>query len=539
MVPAASGCALRCAFEGRCVRSLFKFPSFKFPLRDRFYLCVIDWSDGSFQNLKEYMMKAKILSRSAAAVAVALALSAGYVAGHRGIEPPQLVTPAQAALMPAEAAAKTGVPDFSGLVETYGSAVVNISARHEAKAVPQAQQMPLDPSDPFYQFFKHFYGGAMPHDQGASESLGSGFIVSPDGYILTNAHVIDGANIVTVKLTDKREFRAKVIGSDKQSDVAVLKIDAKDLPIVKIGNPDQSKVGQWVVAIGSPYGFDNTVTSGIISAKARSLPDETYIPFIQTDVPVNPGNSGGPLFNLNGEVIGINSMIYSQTGGFQGLSFAIPINAAMKVKDELVKTGHVERGRIGVAVQEINQSLAKSFGLPSPQGALVSAVDKDGPAAKAGLKPGDVILQVNGQPVSDSADLPGEIGDLKPGTRAHLQVWRNGARQDIDVTLGKLSDTTVASAAADAPQGKLGVAVRPLTPQEKQEASVAQGLVVEQVSGPAANAGIQPGDVILAIDGQPVSSAAQLRDRIEHASGSVALLIQRDDAQIFVPVDLG
>ena len=486
-------------------------------------------------------MKTKILSRSAVAIAVVAALSAGYVAGHRGVEPPVLVTPAQAALMPAEAAAKTGVPDFSGLVETYGSAVVNISARHQGKAAPQAQQqqLPLDPSDPFYQFFKHFYGGAMPQNQGPSESLGSGFIVSPDGYILTNAHVIDGANVVTVKLTDKREYTAKVIGSDKQSDVAVLKIDAKDLPIVKIGNPNQSKVGQWVVAIGSPYGFDNTVTSGIISAKARSLPDETYIPYIQTDVPVNPGNSGGPLFNLDGEVIGINSMIYSQTGGFQGLSFAIPIDAAIKVEDQLVKTGHVDRARIGVTVQEINQSLAKSFGLSSPRGALVSAVEPKGPAAKAGIKAGDVILQVNDEPVEDSTDLPSEIANLKPGTQAKLQIWRDGAAQELAVTLGKLSDSTVASNTPDAPQGKLGVAVRALTPQEKQESSIAQGLVVEQASGPAANAGIQAGDVILAIDGQPVSSPDQLRDRIAKANGSVALLIQRDDTRIFVPVDLG
>ena len=277
---------------------------------------------------------------------------------------------------------------------------MNISAKHVVKQVsrrvPQPQ-LPIDPSDPFYQFFKHFYGqvpgmggDAQPDDQ-PSASLGSGFVISSDGYILTNAHVIDGANVVTVKLTDKREYKAKVVGSDKQSDVAVLKIDASGLPTVKIGDPAQSKVGQWVVAIGSPYGFDNTVTSGIISAKSRALPDENYTPFIQTDVPVNPGNSGGPLFNLQGEVIGINSMIYSQTGGFQGLSFAIPINEAIKVKDELVKTGHVSRGRLGVAVQGLNQTLAKPFGLQKPDGALVSSVDANGPAAKAGLQPGDVI----------------------------------------------------------------------------------------------------------------------------------------------------
>ncbi len=334
-------------------------------------------------------MNAKTLSRSAVAVAVAVALSAGYVAGHRDLPAPQVISPAQAAMMPAEAAAKTGIPDFSGLVETYGPAVVNISAKHVVKqaalrgnggnggkAGAGGNQLPIDPSDPFYQFYKHFFGG-MPGMQGGdgggdaqdqpSASLGSGFIVSNDGYILTNAHVVDGANVVTVKLTDKREFKAKVVGADKQSDVAVLKIDASNLPTVKIGDPRQSKVGQWVVAIGSPYGFDNTVTSGIISAKSRSLPNENYTPFIQTDVPVNPGNSGGPLFNLQGEVIGINSMIYSQTGGFQGLSFAIPINEAIKVKDDIVKTGHVSRGRLGVAVQGMNQTLANSFGMQKPQ----------------------------------------------------------------------------------------------------------------------------------------------------------------------------
>src|ERR1700744_2034623 len=335
-------------------------------------------------------MNAKTLSRSAVAVAVAVALPAGYVAGHRNVPAPQVITPAQAAMMPAEAAAKTGIPDFSGLVETYGPAVVNISAKHVVKTSSRRgglegsnsgrganPQLPIDPSDPFYQFFKHFYGG-MPGQGGdgggngpnasdtPSESLGSGFIVSSDGYILTNAHVVDGANVVTVKLTDKREFHAKVVGADKQSDVAVLKIDAKDLPTVKIGDPRQSKVGQGVGAIGSPYGFDKTVTSGLISAKAGSMPNENYTPFIQTDVPVNPGNSGGPLFNLQGEVIGINSMIYSRTGGFQGLSFAIPINEAIKVKDDIVKTGHVSRGRLGVAVPGMNQTLANSVRIQNP-----------------------------------------------------------------------------------------------------------------------------------------------------------------------------
>jgi len=506
-------------------------------------------------------MNAKTLSRSAVAVAVAVALSAGYVAGHRDVPAPQVISPAQAAMMPAEAAAKTGIPDFSGLVETYGPAVVNISAKHVVKQTAlrggggggdggNAQQLPIDPSDPFYQFYRHFFGG-MPGMQGGgdggdqpdqpSASLGSGFIVSSDGYILTNAHVVDGANVVTVKLTDKREFKAKVVGADKQSDVAVLKIDASSLPTVKIGDPSQSKVGQWVVAIGSPYGFDNTVTSGIISAKSRSLPNENYTPFIQTDVPVNPGNSGGPLFNLQGEVIGINSMIYSQTGGFQGLSFAIPINEAIKVKDDLVKTGHVSRGRLGVAVQGMNQTLANSFGMSKPNGALVSSVDPGGPAVRAGLQPGDVITAVNGSAVTDSSNLPAQVAGLAPGSTATVTVWRDKASKDIKVTIGSLSDTKVAST-DNAPaqlQGRLGVAVRPLTPEEKSNASVSHGLLVQQAGGPAENAGIQPGDVILAVNGRPVTSVDQLKQMIAQAGNSIALLIQRDNAQIFVPVDLG
>ncbi|MCC8403592.1 DegQ family serine endoprotease [Paraburkholderia sp. MMS20-SJTN17] len=508
-------------------------------------------------------MNAKTLSRGAVAVAVAAALSAGYAAGHRDVPAPQIISPAEAAaMMPAEAAAKTGVPDFSGLVETYGPAVVNISAKHVVKQTAlrrnggtlNGNQLPIDPNDPFYQFYKRFFGGmpGVPGMQGGdggdvpdqpSASLGSGFIVSNDGYILTNAHVVDGANVVTVKLTDKREFKAKVVGADKQSDVAVLKIDASNLPTVKIGDPRQSKVGQWVVAIGSPYGFDNTVTSGIISAKSRSLPNENYTPFIQTDVPVNPGNSGGPLFNLQGEVIGINSMIYSQTGGFQGLSFAIPINEAIKVKDDLVKTGHVSRGRLGVAVQGMNQTLANSFGMQKPQGALVSSVDAGGPAAKAGLQPGDVILSVNGDEVSDSTDLPGKIASLAPGSSATLKVWRDKASKDVKVTIGSFSDAKVASAAKTDEQtqlqGRLGVAVRSLTPEEKSSASVSHGLLVQQAGGAAASAGIQPGDVILAVNGRPVTNVDQLKQMISGAGNSIALLIQRDNAQIFVPVDLG
>jgi serine protease Do len=512
-------------------------------------------------------MQNKRITRSLVAIAVAVAVSAGFVAARDGSIPqwidaahaagavPELnsTAPANTAapMMPAEAAAKTGMPDFSGLVDAYGPAVVNISAEHVVKRTASPQQRApfgpqMSPDDPFYQFFKRFYGNQMPNPDGggaqeqdqSSMSLGSGFIISADGYILTNAHVVSGANVITVKLTDKREFRAKVVGSDKQSDVAVLKIEAKALPTVKIGDASKSKVGQWVVAIGSPYGFDNTVTSGIISAKARSLPDETYIPFIQTDVPVNPGNSGGPLFDMYGNVIGINSMIYSRTGGFQGLSFAIPINFAMKIKDDLVKTGHVERGRLGVAVQDVNQSLAQSFGLPKPQGALVSSIDKDGPAAKSSLKPGDVILQVNGVPIDQSSTLPTIIADQKPGTTVHLQVWRDKSYKDVTVTIGAFPGAKLASDESNASQVKLGVAVRALTADERRQASVAGGLLVEQVTGPAAAAGIQPGDVILAINGQPLTAADQLKDRLAHTGDSVALLIQRNNQQIFVPVDL-
>lgn len=514
-------------------------------------------------------MKQRTFKRTALAGVLTLAVTGGYLAGTHHyetnfVEPahaapsvpapasapaPQAAqtAPAQPALMPAEAARRTGVPDFSGLAETYSPAVVNISAKHEVRASSKRgqsqQQLPISPDDPFYQFFKHFYGDVPNQQQqdAPSMSLGSGFIVNANGYILTNAHVVDGANVVTVKLTDKREFRAKVVGVDKPTDVAVLKIDAKDLPTVQIGDPNKSKVGQWVVAIGSPYGFINTVTSGIISAKSRSLPDDTYVPFIQTDVPVNPGNSGGPLFNLDGQVIGINSMIYSQTGGFQGLSFAIPIDVAMKVEQALVKDGQVSRGRIGVTIQEMNQTLANSFGLPNSNGALVASVEPGGPAAKAGIKPGDVILSVNGDTVEDSAAVPAEVANIAPGSKASIVVWRDKARKTIDVTVAKLGakdGDAKPAATPDQPQGRLGVAVRPLTPQERDQAQISGGLLVQQAVGAAENAGIQPGDVILSINGSPVTTVAQLRDRIAQAGSSVALLIQRDDSQIFVPVDL-
>jgi serine protease Do len=463
-------------------------------------------------------MNTRNLSRSALTVGVVATLAGAYAVGHRDADASQVIKTFDKATA-ADSGARASTPDFSDIVATYGAAVVNISAKHVAS-----------PTD-------------SQGDEGngrSTESLGSGFVISQDGYILTNNHVVDGANVVTVKLKDKREFPAQVIGTDKQSDVAVLKIDAGNLPTVKIGDPAQSRVGEWVVAIGSPYGFDNTVTSGIISAKSRNMPGESFTSFIQTDVPVNPGNSGGPLFNLKGEVIGINSMIYSRTGGFQGLSFAIPIDEAIKVKNDLVKSGYVSRGRLGVGVGSVDQSVAKSLGMDKPQGALVASVDPGGPAATAGMQTGDVILSVNGTPVTDSGDLPAQIAGLSPGMTADIGVWRHRGEMRLSVTLGVLSGPTEQASATPQPaHARLGVAVRPLTPQERSDASLSSGLLVEQAQDAAANAGIQPGDVILSVDGKPVESVDQFRQTISQAGDSVLLQIQRDGGQISVPVELG
>jgi serine protease Do len=434
------------------------------------------------------------------------------------------------------------LPDFSSLVDQYGPAVVNISTTQKVSA--QDRQSGLDPNDPFYEFFRRF-NIPMPEGNAIRQGLGSGFIVSPDGYILTNAHVVADATQVTVKLTDKREFKAKVIGADKRSDVGLVKIDATDLPVVRIGDVSKSKVGEWVAAIGSPFGLDNSVTAGIISAKARSLPDESYVPFLQTDVAINPGNSGGPLFNLNGEGIGINSQIYSRTGGYMGLSFAVPIDIAMKVKNDLQKYGKVERGRLGVTVQPMTKELAEAFGIKENKGALVSSVEPGSPAAKAGLQSGDIIARVNDQPVEQSSDLPRVIGETKPGTGITLQVLRQGKPRDLRVQVGRAPDEDkVAKADADEkqqakPQGKLGVAVRPLTGEERKQLGTDSGLVVENATGPAAKAGIQPGDVILGVNNQPVRNVDQLRELVDRSKGNIALLVQRESARVYVPVPLG
>lgn len=468
-------------------------------------------------------------------------------------------SPAAAAAPAAALAPVTGAPDFSAITARSGPAVVNISvsgitrtALAEDEDAEEAQAGPgLQPGDPLYEFFRQFGApglrgpqhGMPGQGQQPTRSQGSGFIVSADGTILTNAHVVQGAKEVTVKLTDRREFRAKVLGADSRTDVAVLKIEAKDLPTVPLANPKDLKVGEWVLAIGSPFGFENTVTAGVVSAKGRSLPDDSFTPFIQTDVAINPGNSGGPLFNSRGEVVGINSQIYSRSGGYQGVSFAIPIDLAVRVKDQIVATGHASHAKLGVAVQEVNQAFADSFKLPKPEGALVSQVEKGGAADKAGLQPGDVIVKVDGQSIVASGDLPALIGQALPGQKVGIEVWRDGRAKELSATLGNASDKTqVASAQERVAKGQLGLALRPLQPRERDEAGVAEaqgGMVIENARGPAAAAGVQAGDVLLAINGVPASNVAQVREAVAKADKSVALLIQRGDQRIFVPVRLG
>ncbi len=451
------------------------------------------------------------------------------------------VSSSQAQTPQVQRSAASALPDFSALVEQNGPAVVNISTTAApVRTQMQLPQIPGEPGDPIQEFFRRFQI-PMPQGDAIRRGVGSGFIVSADGYILTNAHVVDDANEVTVKLTDKREFKAKVIGVDRRTDVALVKIDARNLPMVRIGDASKARVGEWVAAIGSPFGLENTVTAGIISAKSRSLPDENYVPFIQTDVAINPGNSGGPLFNMAGEVIGINSQIYSRTGGYMGLSFAVPIEVAMKVKTDLQKYGKVSRGRLGVTIQGVTRELADSFGLKKAQGALVSAVEPKSPADKAGVKTGDIILAVDGRAIENSIDLPRMIGESRPGTAVTLKVWRQGETQELRASLGEAPAEKVARADSESKTkpSKLGLAVRPLTEEERKQIEAEGGLLVEQSEGPAARAGVQAGDVILALNNQPVKSVDQLRRLVDRSRGSVALLIQREGNKIYVPIRLG
>ncbi len=440
----------------------------------------------------------------------------------------------------ATAAPLAQLPDFSQLVARYGAAVVNITVDEKVAAAQAVPQLPFDEDDPFFQFFRRF---ALPQPRGdvPVHGMGSGFIVSPDGYILTNAHVVANATDVTVKLSDRREFKARVVGADQRTDVALLKIDARDLPAVKLGDPKAVKPGEWVVAIGSPFGLENTVTAGVVSATGRALPDSDYVPFIQTDVAVNPGNSGGPLFNLAGEVIGINSQIFTRSGGYQGISFAIPIDVALDVERQLIAHGRVIRGRLGVTTQEMSQPLADSFGMKSATGALVSSVEKGSPAERAGLESGDVILEVDGHPVEHAGELARRIAETAPGTRANLVVWRHGSTRDLTAVIGEAKNAQVAAASGAGAEGhgRLGVAVRPLTAAEREQNGGRNGLLVEEASGPAARAGIEAGDVILAVNGQPVTSAAELRRMIGKSGKTIALLIEHGDAQLYVPVTVG
>jgi serine protease Do len=485
-------------------------------------------------------MTRRLTKSTAVAAAILAALAGGYLYRGRALAAP----PASAASGPdvpvAPPSATAALPDFSGIVQRYGPAVVNVSTTGTVKATSEGAPFgPMSPDDPFYFFFKHF---GMPDHRGPmiQRGEGSGFIVRPDGVVLTNAHVVDGASEVTVKLTDKREYKAKVIGVDKASDVAVLKIDARNLPVVTLGEHADVRVGEWVLAIGSPFGFENSATAGIVSARARSLPNGGYVPFIQTDVAVNPGNSGGPLFDTRGEVIGINSQIYSQSGGYMGLSFAIPIDVALKIEQQLVAHGKVVRGRLGVMIQDVNQSLADSFGLPRPTGALVSSVEKGSAAARAGLQPGDVILSLDGTEVTGSSDLPLRVSELAPGTKAKLEIWRDHHQREVEVKVGEASGGAVAGAGEhQADQGRLGLAVRPLTPDERQQAGVRGGVIVEDAEGPAARAGIQAGDVVLSLNGTRVTGVDQLRELVARSGKHVALLVERGQARIFVPVDLG
>ncbi len=488
--------------------------------------------------------RALVLSLAAAGV-IGAAATGAYTSANAvaSAQPAAATTTASAPL--------AGMPDFSAVTAQTGPAVVNISVVGTTKtaAADGPQGIPgMDPDDPMYDFFRRFQGQQggprgrqMPQREVPVRGQGSGFIVSPDGIILTNAHVVKDASEVTVKMTDRREYRAKVLGSDPKTDVAVIKIDAKNLPTVAMGNTRDLKVGQWVLAIGSPFGFENTVTAGVVSAKGRTLPDDSYVPFIQTDVAVNPGNSGGPLINARGEVVGINSQIYSRSGGYQGVSFAIPIDVAIQIKDQIVATGKASHARLGVAVQEVNQTFADSFKLDKPEGALVSNVEKGSPADQAGLRSGDVIRKVDGEPIVASGDLPALIGQKKPGSKVTLEVWRQGSREELTAKLGDAAEKTAAVAKSDesAGQGKLGLALRPLQPDEQRQASVDGGLLIVNVGGPAALAGVQTGDVLLAINGTPAKNIEQVREVVAKSDKSVALLIQRDGDKIFVPVRLG
>jgi serine protease Do len=505
-----------------------------------------------------------LLSRSASALTAALLIATSTAIS---------VAPNQAS-----AQAMRGLPDFADLVEKAGPAVVNIRTTSRVRTNAQGAnpnsgpRMPegMDENDPFYEFFKRFFPPRgnqpgqptppntpnapstpnAPGGRGGEEvprGVGSGFIISGDGFVLTNHHVVDGADEIYVTLTDKREIKAKLIGSDRRTDVAVVKIEGSGFPTLKFGDVNKLRVGEWVVAIGSPFGLENTVTAGIVSAKGRDTGD--FLPFIQTDVAVNPGNSGGPLLNMNGEVVGINSQIYSRTGGFQGISFAIPIDEAQRVAEQLRSGGRVVRGRIGVGIAEVTKDVAEPLGLPRAAGALVRNVEASGPADKAGVEVGDIIQKFDGKPIEKSTDLPRLVGSTKPGTKSALSVWRKGAVKEIAVTVGEMEADKVAAAkpaATPAPavvppsasMNVFGLSVSDLSDERKTQLKIKNGVMVDTANETAGRAGIRQGDIILGINNQDVVNAKQFNDVVSKIdrSKSHVLLVRRGDSAQFVPL---
>jgi len=451
-------------------------------------------------------------------------------------------------------AATSGLPDFTDLVDKVGPAVVNIRTTEKVK--PGQGGVPGGEDEEMQEFFRRFFGVPIPPRQQPSprgrrqapqqeeevpRGVGSGFIISADGYVLTNAHVVDGADDVYVTLTDKREYKAKIIGADKRTDVAMVKIEGNNLPRLAMGDSNKIRVGEWVIAIGSPFGLDNTVTAGIVSAKARDTGD--YLPLIQTDVAVNPGNSGGPLLNMRGEVIGINSQIYSRSGGYMGISFAVPIDEAMRVADQLKTTGKVTRGRIGVQIGEGTKDVAESLGMSKAQGALVQRVEPGGPAEKGGLEAGDIIVKFNSTPIEKSSDLPRMVGNTKPGTRSTVTVWRKGSFRDLPLTIAEMEADKVAKkeekkSKPDQPVNTLGLLVSDLTDAQKKELRLDGGVIVEAAEGTAGRAGLRPGDVILRLNNTDVKEAKQFNALVAKldAKKTAVLLVRRGDASQFVPL---
>jgi serine protease Do len=455
--------------------------------------------------------------------------------------------------------AQRELPDFTKVVEDQGNAVVNISTTQAVRRSAALPQVPGMEDEEVLEFFRRFIPrqpgpgqpgqGQGPAPRSESRSLGSGFVISQDGYVLTNAHVVDGADEITVKFTDKREFKAKVIGADRRTDIALIKIDANGLPAVRFGDPAKLKVGEWVVAIGSPFGFENTVTAGIVSAKGRSLPQENFVPFIQTDVAINPGNSGGPLFNMRGEVIGINSQIYSRTGGFMGLSFAIPADVALDVQKQLKEKGRVARGRIGVQIQEVTRDLANSFGLDRARGALVNSVEKGSPAEKAGVEATDIIVGFDGKQVEGSTDLPRIVGATRPGSVVPVEVWRKGATKKLTITVGELQEDRVAAADKPKPQkqaeaqaNRLGIVVADLTAEQKKDMKLSSGVLVTEVKPDARAPEVRKGDVLVTLvyKGQhtELKSAEQFNKLLASLDKNavITLQVKRGESTAFVTV---